>query len=186
MQEWIVPGALGALTLASLVIAVVLARSRATTARELRSVHAEVASLRAQVEDFERRPAPPARPRADADPDFVITRLVDGDALPTTAPTTEPATATANATPTGPGGAVERVDSALFADLVLRETVVKAASLTHGLRRALAPESRNRIRFEMGREVKRARKQRRAEVKAARRHRAPTPRAAARTAEESA
>ena len=174
MQEWIVPAALGALTLASVVIAVVLARSRATTARELRSVHAEVASLRAQVEDFERRPTPPARPRADADPDFVITRLVEGDALTTTA------------TPTGTGGAAERVDSALFADLVLRETVVKAASLTHGLRRALAPETRNRIRFEMGREVKRARKQRRAEVKAARRHRAPTPRAAARTAEESA
>ena len=69
--------------------------------------------------------------------------------------------------------AVERVDSALFADLVLRETVVKAASLTHGLRRALAPEVRNRIRFEMGREVKRARKQRRADLKAARRHQAP-------------
>ena len=175
MQEWIVPAALGALTLASLVIAVVLARWRATTARELRSVHAEVASLRAQVDDFERRPTPPARPRADADPDFVITRLVEGDALTTT----EPATATEP-------GPVERVDSALFADLVLRETVVKAASLTHGLRRALAPESRNRIRFEMGREVKRARKQRRAEVKAARRHRAPAPRTAARTAEESA
>ena len=170
MQEWIVPAALGALTLASLVIAVVLARWRATTARELRSVHAEVASLRAQVEDFERRPAPPTRPRADADPEFVITRLVEGDA----------------ATATATDGAVERVDSALFADLVLRETVVKAASLTHGLRRALAPESRNRIRFEMGREVKRARKQRRADLKAARRHRAPTPRAAARTAEESA
>ena len=178
MQEWIVPAALGALTLASLVIAVVLARSRATTARELRSVHAEVASLRAQVDDFERRPTSPGRPRADEDPDFVITRLVEGDALTPT----EPVTATA----TEPGGAVERVDSALFADLVLRETVVKAASLTHGLRRALAPESRNRIRFEMGREVKRARKQRRAEVKAARRHRAPAPRAAARTAEESA
>jgi hypothetical protein len=170
MQEWIVPAALGALTLASLVIAVVLARWRATTARELRSVHAEVASLRAQVDDVERRPTPPTRPRADADPEFVITRLVEGDA----------------ATATATDGAVERVDSALFADLVLRETVVKAASLTHGLRRALAPESRNRIRFEMGREVKRARKQRRAEVKAARRHRAPTARAAARTAEESA
>ncbi len=86
MQEWIVPAALGALTLASLVIAVVLARSRATTARELRSVHAEVASLRAQVEDFERRPTPPARPRADADPDFVITRLVEGDTVPRLGP----------------------------------------------------------------------------------------------------
>jgi hypothetical protein len=182
MQEWMVPAALGALTLASLVIAVVLARWRATTARELRSVHAEVASLRAQVDDVERRPTPTARPRADADPDFVITRLVEGDTGPAAGRATEPAT---GPTSTAPGGA-ERVDSALFADLVLRETVVKAASLTHGLRRALAPESRNRIRFEMGREVKRARKQRRADLKAARRHRAPSPRAAARTVEESA
>jgi hypothetical protein len=52
---------------------------------------------------------------------------------------------------------------------VLRETVVQAASLAHGLRRALAPEMRNRIRFEMRREVKRSRKQRRADLKAARR-----------------
>ena len=57
----------------------------------------------------------------------------------------------------------------LFADLVLRETVVKAAALVHGLRRALAPETRNRIRFEMRREVKRARKQRRADTRQARR-----------------
>ncbi|MCW2795677.1 hypothetical protein, partial [Nocardioides sp.] len=61
------------------------------------------------------------------------------------------------------------VDGPLFADLVLRETVVQAASLARGLRRALAPEMRNRIRFEMRREVKRSRKQRRADLKAARR-----------------
>ena len=53
------------------------------------------------------------------------------------------------------------VETALFADLVLRETVVKAASLAHGVRRALDAETRNRIRFEMRRELKRARKQRR-------------------------
>ena len=52
---------------------------------------------------------------------------------------------------------------------MLRETVVKAASLGHGVRRALAPETRNRIRFEMRREVRRARKQRRADLKEARR-----------------
>jgi hypothetical protein len=158
MQEWIVLAVLGALTLASLVIVVVLLRSRATIARELGSVHAEVASLRAQVEDLERRAAAPARSRPDADPEYVITHLGEAEPVPST-------------------GGVERVDSALFADLVLRETVVKAASLTHGLRRALAPETRNRIRFEMGREVKRARKQRRADLKAARRHRASTQRA---------
>ena len=61
------------------------------------------------------------------------------------------------------------MDRALFADLVLRETVVKAAGLAHGVRRAWAPETRNRIRFEMKREVKRARKQRRADIKEARR-----------------
>jgi hypothetical protein len=61
------------------------------------------------------------------------------------------------------------IEGRLFADIVLREAVVRAASLTHGVRRALAPEVRNRIRFEMRREVKRARKQRRADLKAARR-----------------
>ena len=157
MQEWIEPAFLGALTLASLVLAVVLLRTRATTARDLRSAHAETASLRAQLEDLDRR-LTSTPPRAHADSEFVITHL--GETGPVGAPVAGV-------------DAVERVDSALFADLVLRETVVKAASLTHGLRRALAPEVRNRIRFEMGREVKRARKQRRADLKAARRRQAP-------------
>jgi hypothetical protein len=161
MQEWIEPAFLGALTLASLVLAVVLLRTRATTSRDLRSAHAESASLRAQLEDLDRR-LTHAPPRAHADPEFVITHL--GEAGPAAAPVGAPVVGV---------DAVERVDSALFADLVLRETVVKAASLTHGLRRALAPEVRNRIRFEMGREIKRARKQRRADLKAARRHPAP-------------
>ena len=52
---------------------------------------------------------------------------------------------------------------------MLRETVVKAASLAHGVRRGLAPATRNRIRFEMKQEVRRARKQRRAELKRAQR-----------------
>ena len=52
---------------------------------------------------------------------------------------------------------------------MLRETVVKAAALAHGVRRALDPETRNRIRFEMKREVRRARKQRRADARRARR-----------------
>ena len=56
-----------------------------------------------------------------------------------------------------------------FADIVLKETVVKAASLAHGVRRGLAPAARNRIRFEMKQEVRRARKQRRSDLKAAQR-----------------
>lgn len=60
-----------------------------------------------------------------------------------------------------------RIEGRLFADIVARETAVRAGGLAHGLRRALAPEVRNRIRFEMRREVKRSRKQRRADRKAA-------------------
>ena len=40
--------------------------------------------------------------------------------------------------------------------------VVRLAALAYGVRRALTPENRNRIRFEMRREIRRARKQRRA------------------------
>ena len=65
--------------------------------------------------------------------------------------------------------AAPAVAPGLFADIVLRETVVQTASLFHGVRRALSPENRNRIRFEMRREVKRSRKQRRADVREARR-----------------
>ena len=63
------------------------------------------------------------------------------------------------------------VAAPLFADLVLRESVVQAASLAAGLRRALAPETRHRVRLEMRREVKRARKQRRSDLRAFRRDR---------------
>lgn len=63
----------------------------------------------------------------------------------------------------------ERPDARLFADLVLRETVVKAASVAYGVRRGLSPEHRNKMWFEMRREVRRARKQRRADLKQAQR-----------------
>jgi len=67
-----------------------------------------------------------------------------------------------------------------FADAVVRESVVHAASFLYGVRRALSPEVRNRIRFEMRREAKRSRKARRVEVKEAlreyrARHRAEVP-----------
>ncbi len=45
------------------------------------------------------------------------------------------------------------------------EPLVKVVAFGHGMRRALSPESRNRIWFEMRREVRRARKQRRREMK---------------------
>ena len=74
----------------------------------------------------------------------------------------------------------QRLEGRLFADIVARETVVKAASWTHGVRRALAPETRNRIRFQMRQETKRAGRERKAEMKVAlREHRARSRAAAA-------
>ncbi len=155
------PAVLGALVLLALVLGVALLRVRNRTERELQTAHAEAAALRAQMEEIERRLAVPAHRTGgrDADqPDFVITHLGDVPRLPRHS-------AAAAVDDDGHG----RVEPTLFADLVLRETVVKAASLAHGLRIALAPESRNRIRFEVRREVRRARKQRRSELKEARR-----------------
>ena len=90
---------------------------------------------------------------APAPPEYVITHLGE--------PEPEADDRAVEASPT--------VAPGMFADILLRETVVQTASLFHGVRRALSPENRNRIRFEMRREVKRSRKQRRADIREARR-----------------
>lgn len=152
MQQWIVPLA-GVPALLAVVLAVALWRVRAGTARELREARAEASALRTRVEEVERRLGPVRPVRGPGTTEYVITHLGQGG----------------HPEPTGGSDPVERVDPTLFADLVLRESVVKAASLAHGVRRALAPETRNRIRFEVRREVRRARKQRRADLRLARR-----------------
>jgi hypothetical protein len=53
------------------------------------------------------------------------------------------------------------VPDRLVLSATLGGPLVKAAALAHGVRRALSAESRNRIRFEMRREVRAARKRRR-------------------------
>lgn len=92
--------------------------------------------------------APPTPVDDDA---FVITRLethpVDGEV--TTPPPAVP------------------IDGRLFADIVAREAVVRAASWTTGVRRALSAESRNRIRFHVRQETRNAGRERRAETKQA-------------------
>ena len=97
------------------------------------------------------------RPTTEAAPDYVITRIGEPEPEPEAVPT---------------------VAAPVFADIVLRESVVQTASLFHGLRRALAPETRNRIRFHMRQEVKRSRKQRRIELREVRREWAARQRAA--------
>ena len=90
-------------------------------------------------------------------PEYVITHIGEPEPEPAPVPT---------------------VAAPVFADIVLRETVVQGASLFHGLRRALAPETRSRIRFQMRQEVKRSRKQRRIELREVRREWAARQRAA--------
>lgn len=69
--------------------------------------------------------------------------------------------------PADPAAVAAPIDGRLFADVVARETVVKAASWTHGLRRALSAENRNRIRFQVRQETRRAGRERRAETRQA-------------------
>ncbi len=170
-QDWSVPGwAVIALLVVLLVLVVALAvawtRSRVRAAAAAERAGADVAALRAQVDAIEQRLA--ARTTSAADPrEYVITSLRDSDVQPGA----EPHPPDRTPAPTVPGP--------LFADLVLREGVVQAASLAAGLRRALAPQARHRIRFEMRREVKRARKQRRADLRQARREYEARQRAAA-------
>ncbi|RLV50199.1 hypothetical protein D9V37_05600 [Nocardioides mangrovicus] len=59
------------------------------------------------------------------------------------------------------------VGNQLVLSATLGEPLVKAAALAHGVRRALAPESRNRIWFHVRQEVRHTRKQRRREMRQA-------------------
>jgi hypothetical protein len=63
------------------------------------------------------------------------------------------------------GGEVPVLPERAVLSVTFGEPLVKLAALGYGLRRALSPESRNRIAFAMRREVKRARKARRRTVR---------------------
>jgi hypothetical protein len=141
----VVAGAAAVLALLCLSLALLVRRERSRTSAALAEARTEAAELRARLDALVLRLE---RPEKEPD-EFVITRVGEVRDEPAPAPA--------------------RIHGRLFADIVLRESVVKAASLGHGVRRALAPETRNRIRFEMRREVRRARKQRRAELKELRR-----------------
>ncbi|GAA1475643.1 hypothetical protein GCM10009623_00890 [Nocardioides aestuarii] len=140
--QWL---ALGALALGAVLLVAALARLRSRTRAELAAARAESAALRERLDRLEAeqvRPEPPVRAE---EREYTITHLGE---QPTEV---EPVS----------------LERAVFADLLLRESVIRLGSLSHGVRRALSAESRNRIRFEMKREVKRARKQRRVEQREA-------------------
>lgn len=152
----------GLLALAVCALGLALRRARREAAAQAELTRVESAELRSRVDALAvaMQPVPVA-----ATEEFVITDL---------------GVATADAEPEA---TVTRIEGRLFADIVLRESVVKVASFSHGVRRALAPETRNRIRFEMKREVKRSRKQRKVFLRDVRREAAARQRAAEATAE---
>lgn len=160
IPDLLLAAVLGLVVVLAIVVLTVLLRDRARTSAELAAAHAEAAALRARVDALAVQVVAARREPQE----FVITHLGEDEDEPL-----------APSVPT-------RIDGKLFADLVLRETVVKAAALGHGVRRAVAPEVRNRVRFEMRREVKRSRKARKDEFRQVRQEMRDRQRAAEATA----
>jgi type II secretory pathway pseudopilin PulG len=151
--------AAAALVVASLAAVLVVTLSgRRRLERELDEARADVEALRARVEALARRDADGAEATTDPQ-EFVITTL-EG------APTGR-ATAVVHAA-TDPGRAT--LPAGEFVTMAVGESLVRLLSLGYGVRRALSPESRNRIGFEMRREVRRSRRARRRDLKEAKRH----------------
>jgi len=158
MSPGLVIGVAAAASALLLVVCTALVVSLRTTRR-----------LRSRMDDLERRVALPSappepaspptrqRPRED-DPEYVITTA----GLPCVDRREEAQDGVLQQPP--------QVDARQFASLAVGESLVRIASLAYGVRRALSPENRNRIGFEVKREIRRSRRQRRRDLKEARRH----------------
>lgn len=147
-QAWLA-AACALATVVALVALLLAARAQRRATR----AEAHAATLADRVTLLESPAAEAPRPVAEADVStFVITHVGEPDAV---------------ARPEREVPVARDIDGRLFADIVARETVVKAASWTHGLRRALSAESRNRIRFQVRQETRRAGRERKAELKQA-------------------
>ena len=172
MSEWVVWVPVILVTLALLGSALVLTRrDRSHVQDQLAAAYAMVAVLEERVRALEEAGnAEPASGATSEPPTYVISRIAEPAGLDGPAPVPVD----------------HRIDGSLFADLVLRESMVKGISLAYGVGRALSPETRNRIRFLMRQEVRRSRKQRRSDVRAAKRHLADLQRASVRAGEDAA
>lgn len=143
--SWAILGAFGGAVVALLLVALVAVtrrrnRSRADLEQMLAASQHEADDLRARLEELTAllTVAP-----VGEEPAFLITDVgvVRAPAVPTEDQI--------------------QVPDRLVLSATLGEPLVKVAAFGHGLRRALSPESRNRIWFEMRREVRAARKRRR-------------------------
>lgn len=148
--EWL---ALTGLALAALVLLLLLAGQRRRTNREVEVARAEVAQMRARLDRLEQERSEAVQPPRRAEREYRITGVGGPEGAHRPSAETVPA----------------RLERAVFVDHVLREGVIRLGSLAHGVRSGLSPETRNRIRFEMRREVRRARKQRQADMRTAHR-----------------
>jgi hypothetical protein len=127
------------------------ARARRRLADELEASREELVAVQRRLDGLARRVPPATQPQ-----EFVITTAGSPD-LPA-----EPATP--------PLVQQEPLSARQFASVAVGESLVTLVSFGYGVRRALSAENRNRIAFEMRREVRRARKQRRRDLKEAKRH----------------
>ncbi len=136
----LVAGAVLALLLLGTVL-VLLLRSRAESRRELAAARAETEELRVRLDTLSERLEETSSAMVTRDEaTYVITDAGSSETTPNVA------------------------DSVVLT-ATLGEPLVKVVAFGHGLRRALSPESRNRIWFEMRREVRASRKRRRREIK---------------------
>jgi hypothetical protein len=147
-------------TAVTAVLLVVLLALVLRSARNRRRLEEQLAASRDELAEVRRRldrlaqqvePVPDVRRPAPDAQEYVITTAGDPE------PTTEP-------------GPAPQVSGREFASLALGESLVRLVSYGYGVRRALSAENRNRIAFEVKREVRRSRKQRRREEKRARQH----------------
>ena len=149
-------GAAAMLLLVALVLLVTRRRrSRADLERALLAAQRETDDLRHRLDELTggqtgapAHPAQLARPLASGSPapqqaEFVITHIGEPD-VPGQDPTEG-----------------VHVPDRLVLSATLGEPLVKVAAFSHGVRRALSAESRNRIWFEMRRETRAARRRRR-------------------------
>ena len=160
------PGLLVPLAVAAAVVVVVVAVlvSRAGRRRwqaQLDAARADVETLGARLDALSASTRPTSDESVAEPREFVITSLPEGTLTRHAAPGRDLPVARADG---------HALTAGRFASVAVGESLVRVLSLGYGVRRALSAENRNRIRFEMRREVKRARRQRRRDLKEAKRH----------------
>lgn len=156
------PAQLVAAAAAAVVVVVVLLALSARASRrgwqaQLDAARADVEALTARLDDLAAEPVAPAPVPDAAHREFVITSLPD--------PGAGQEAGLEVVTPPG-----SHLTAGQFASVAAGESLVRVLSFGYGVRRALSSENRNRIRFEMRREVKRVRRRRRRDLKEAKRH----------------